>query len=71
MSVKKVGWCRLTEGLVLDVQILNIPYLRDDMDVYKQHNDGWVLWTPETQGYKGVDVQEVPEVVKLAMMMLL
>jgi hypothetical protein len=72
MSTKKVGWCRNTEELVLDVQILNIPYLRDDMDVYAYNNSvWWSCWTPETQGYHPIKDEDIPEVVKLAMMMLL
>lgn len=70
MSLKKVGFCRETEELVLGVQILNIPYLRDDMDVYAFHGSSWSLWTPETQGYSPVNKDNVPELVKLAMVML-
>lgn len=70
MSIKKVGWCRLTEELVLDVQILNIPYLRDDMDVYRLQGKVWAVWTPESQGNSYINERDVPEVVKLAMMML-
>jgi hypothetical protein len=71
MSIKKVGWCRKTQELVLDVQILNIPYLRDDMDVYAlTASQTWLVWTPETQSHCGVVVGEVPEVVQVAMMML-
>lgn len=74
MSIKKVGWCRNTEELVLDVQILDIPYLRDDLDVYSftQQKDGpaWIVWKPETQNYRFCPINEVPEVVQVAMMML-
>lgn len=71
MSRNKVGWCRNTEELVLDVQILSIPYLRDDMDVYELTiRAGWYVWTPETQGFAPVKLESVPEVVQVAMMML-
>ena len=70
MSIKKVGWCRNTEELVLDVQILNIPYLRDDMDVYQFNGVQWLRWTPEQQGYGRVELETVPEVIQVAMMML-
>lgn len=70
MSTKKVGWCRLTNELVLDVQILNVPYLRDDMDVYQNNGVQWLHWTPERQGFGYVRVEDIPEVVKLAMVML-
>ena len=70
MSTKRVGWCRLTEQLVLDVQILNVPYLRDDMDVYVCDNNRWLHWTPETQGYGFIKNEDIPDVVKMAMVML-
>lgn len=70
MSLKKVGFCRETEELVLDVQILNIPYLRDDMDVYSWNGAMWLHWAPETQGYSFVKDADIPDVVKLAMVML-
>lgn len=70
MSIKKVGWCRLTEELVLDVQILNIPYLRDDMDVYSFNGTEWFRWTPEAQGYHPIDLEEVPPHMQIAMLML-
>lgn len=70
MSTKKVGWCRNTEELVLDVQILSIPYLRDDMDVYAFNGAMWHIWSPERQGYVMVVPKLVPEVVQVAMMML-
>lgn len=70
MSTKKVGWCRLTEELVLDVEILDIPYLRDDMDVYSFNGTQWYVWTPERQGLALIIPELVPEVLKVAMMML-
>jgi hypothetical protein len=70
MSINKVGWCRNTQELVLDVQILNIPYLRDDMDVYSFNGAQWLVWTPENQGYSYVVDADIPEVVQVAMMML-
>jgi hypothetical protein len=70
MSTKKVGWCRITEELVLDVQILNVPYLRDDMDVYSFNGTHWHLWTPESQFSVITTKETVPEVVQVAMMML-
>lgn len=70
MATKRVGWCRLSEELVLDVQILNIPYLRDDMDVYQYDGHRWLHWTPEMQGYNGIRADAVPDVIKLAMVML-
>lgn len=70
MSIKKVGWCRNSQELVLDVQILNIPYLRDDMDVYANNGRVWSIWTPETQGYCAIQKENIPEVVMMAMMML-
>lgn len=70
MSLKKVGYCRETEELVLDVQILNIPYLRDDMDVYSFNGAMWLHWTPETQDYNYVKTDNIPDMVKLAMVML-
>lgn len=65
-----MGFCRETEELVLDVQILNIPYLRDDMDVYSYNGRYWNLWTSETQVYSPADADNVPDLVKLAMVML-
>lgn len=71
MSTKKVGWCRLTEELVLDVEILDIPYLRDDMDVYAVDSRGyWSQWTPESQAFRYTKPSDIPEVVQIAMMML-
>lgn len=70
MSTKKVGWCRNSEELVLDVQILNIPYLRDDMDVYQFDGIQWLRWTPEQQGFGYIAPPDIPEVVQVAMMML-
>ncbi|AXC36487.1 hypothetical protein HOT57_gp43 [Pseudomonas phage phCDa] len=70
MSTKRVGWCRLTEELVLDVQILNIPYLRDDMDVYVCDENRWLCWAPEHQAYNVIDPTLVPDVIKMAMVML-
>lgn len=70
MSIKQIGWCRITEELVLDTGILDRPYLRDDMDVYSFNGRVWAHWTPEKQGYCGVCAEEVPEVVQVAMMML-
>lgn len=70
MSTKKVGWCRLTEELVLDVEILDIPYLRDDMDVYQFNGNLWLHWTPERQGFDYIKDEDIPEVVRVAIMML-
>lgn len=70
MKTKRVGWCRLTEELVLDKDILNVPYLRDDMDVYVEDSGNWLRWTPEAQGYGYVPFSDIPEVIKLAMVML-
>jgi hypothetical protein len=70
MSIKKVGWCRLTEELVLDVQILNIPYLRDDMDVYSFNGAMWLHWAPERQAYNYIKDEDIPEVVRIAIMLL-
>ena len=70
MSRNKVGWCRITQELVLDVEILKIPYLRDDMDVYANEGNEWAHWSPEQQKYRYTTQEEVPEVVQVAMMML-
>jgi hypothetical protein len=70
MSTKRLGWCRLTGELVLDAQILNIPYLRDDMDVYSHNGAMWLVWTPESQCYSYITLLNVPELIKLAMVML-
>ena len=71
MKVRKVGWCRIKEELVLDADILNMPWLQDDMDVYTCDQKGyWTVWTPERQGYVMAAPVSVPEVIKLAMMML-
>ena len=70
MSSKYVGWCRLTNELVFDKFILNQPYLRDDMEVYRLKNGFWDLWSPEQQGYAITREEAVPDVVKLAMVML-
>jgi len=71
MSEKRVGWCRLTEELVLEGDELLIPYLRDDMDLYiKSSNGGWLIWTAETQSYSTAVLDNIPEVVKMAMVML-
>ena len=70
MSTKRVGWCRLTEELVLDAPTLNIPYLRDNMDVYICDENRWMCWTPEKQGFSVINPAQVPDVIKLAMVML-
>lgn len=70
MSKKQVGWCRIKQELVLDPGIISMPWLQDDMDVYKLKNDAWMQWTPERQGWNWVETEDVPEVIKLAMMML-
>jgi hypothetical protein len=70
VSIKKVGWCRNTQELVLDVQILNLPYLRDDMDVYSFNGAMRLHLTPEKQGYNYIKDEDIPEVVQVAMMML-
>lgn len=70
MSAKRVGWCRLTNELVFDKCILNQPYIRDDMDVYVEDEGRWLHWTPETQGYGYVAPSNIPDVVKMAMVML-
>lgn len=71
MSTKRVGWCRIKEELVLDQNILMIPYLQDDMDVYYQTKQGyWSRWTPETQHFAAIRQEEVPEMIQLAMVML-
>lgn len=70
MSLKKVGWCRNTEEPVLDVQILNTPYLRDDMDVYSFNGAMWLQWTPERQAYSYIKDEDVPVIVRTAIMML-
>lgn len=70
MSLKKVGWCRLTDEIVLDKCIVNQPYVRDDMDVYSWNGAMWLHWTPETQGYSYVKDADIPDVVKMAMVIL-
>jgi hypothetical protein len=70
MSLKKVGYCRETGELVLDVLILHIPYIRDDMEVYNLRGAHWSRWTPEMQNYYAVAECDVPALVKLAMVML-
>ena len=70
MSSKRVGWCRINQELVLDNAILNNPYVRDDMDVYVYYDNRWLHWTPENQGYNYVHIADIPDVVKVAMMML-
>lgn len=70
MSKKQVGWRGIKEELVLDPEIISMPWLQDDMDVYLFKSSGWMKWTPERQGWEWIDVETVPEVIKLAMMML-
>lgn len=70
MSTKRVGWCRIKEELVLDPVILELPYLQDDMDVYRLHGSQWAHWTPETQHHVNITQDEVPEMIQLAMLML-
>lgn len=71
MSTKRVGWCRIKEELVFDPVILELPFLRDDMDVYCLTQDGyWGRWTPEKQIHKHIQQEEVPEMIQLAMLML-
>lgn len=70
MSKKQVGWCRIKQELVLDPGIISMPWLQDDMDVYELGESRWMHWTPERQGWKWIDEDEAPEVIKLAMMML-
>lgn len=70
MSAKRVGWCRIENELVFDKDILNHPYIRDDMDVYLKHDGRWLRWAPESQGYDFVMDVDIPDVVKMAMVML-
>lgn len=70
MSTQKVGWCRLTEEVVTDSEIIQRPYLRDDMDVYSHTEGVWLVWKPEGSGTVSIPVQEVPEMIQLAMLML-
>lgn len=70
MSKKQVGWCRIKEELVLDKGIISMPWVQDDMDVYELNGTKWMKWTPERQGWEWINAETVPEVIKLAMLML-
>jgi hypothetical protein len=71
MKAKQIGFCRVTQSLVTDSKILDIPYLQDDMDVYSKTSMGpWKVWAPEYQCYKIIHENEVPDVVKMGVMLL-
>lgn len=71
MSTKTIGFCRVTQSLVTNSKVLDIPYLQDDMDVYKLTSGGWwSIWTPETQLYRLISEDEVPDLVKMGVLLL-
>lgn len=74
MSRILVGWCRITQELVLDTKLLKMPWIQDDLEVYRKDRNrdpvnAWLVWTPETQQMLSISEEEVPQMIKLAMMM--